>query len=331
MGGGGGIPNPVAAVTQAVAPVTSAVTRALPTALQATGSMTPAGLIGGKIGQMAGTKINDVGVGNLLGVSASMGPGGLLGGLLGKQLGEGLGFGPGKGGGEGANPIIQLKGIDQPKDIEFNSGLGPGGALQDQYKVNVGAMPQLNTQALDMMRQNATGQGLSSWGKAAMDQQQLAQKSAQDALAKNVNAGQVTAMNNLAMRGGLGAGARAMMGANAARDQMMQNQNLLGQGAQARAGILSQDAQTKQNMLSQLPGMELQSLDPQFRYMGMQNQANQFNTQNALNQLAAQNQFNMDKYKTGMSAWGANQQANAQLAGLNNQDKGLLGLGFMGL
>lgn len=298
MGGGGGIGG---AIGGAVSGVTGAVNNVVSNPVRAVTSLNP--------------MVNTIGM-----VSGRGSP------LLNTLTGQGGAAG------QGGGAPIQLQSIDKPQDIQFNSGLNGAGGLQDQYKVSVGAMPQMNTQALDMLRRNATGAGLSSWGQAAMDQQRLNQQGMQDTLAKNVNAGQAQALNNMAMRGGVSQGARAMMGMNAAKDQMMQNQNLLRQGAQDRAGIQAQDAQTKQNMLSQLPGMELQALNPQFQYMQMQNQANQFNAQNALNQLGAQNAFNMDKYKTGMSAWGANQQANAQLAGLNNnQNTGMLGLGFMGL
>lgn len=236
------------------------------------------------------------------------------------------------------------------KRPDFISNLDPTtGNMKDQYQVKAGQIDplksnigeldqrmsgiQLNKQGLEAIRGRALQQGPSAWANMAEakqrqeEGQQRSQGAAQGATA------QAQARSQLAMRGGLSGGARQRLAMQGARDTASAGQQIGAQGQSARASIGLQDEQTKNQMLSQLPGMELQALQPEMQKAsawqqmatGEQGQdfqrqqfnknadmsSQQFNVGNALKEQQGQNAANMQLYSEQMKDLSGERQARA--------------------
>lgn len=189
----------------------------------------------------------------------------------------------------------------------------------------------LNTQGLEAIRQRALSQGPSAWAQMAEQKQRMEEgQQRSDAAAQGASA-QAQARSQLAMRGGLSGGARQRLAMQGARDMAAQGQQVGAQGQLARANIGLQDEQTRNQMLSQLPGMELQALQPEMQKVSAWQQmagteqgqdfqrqqfnqnaamsSQQFNVANALKEQQAQNAANMQLYQEQMKDVSAERQA----------------------
>jgi hypothetical protein len=229
-------------------------------------------------------------------------------------------------------PTVNMSGpgydeTGRPLSLQWDSRLGSDGTIGNQYKMQIGDQPYLNTEALDQLRSYGTSQGMSPWGQQQMQIQNMNQAQQMNQANQMQNTANSKAFNDLAMRGGSSAAGRERIATNNARQGVMGLQNINRQGDMDRLNIGAQDQQQKMDVLKSLPGMELQSLNPQFQYMDMQNKANEFNNRASLDEINKQRQFALDQYKSAMSAWGSNKAADAQIAALNQQgqNNGLLG------
>lgn len=169
----------------------------------------------------------------------------------------------------------------------------------------------LNTQGLEAIRQRALSSGPSAWAKMAEQKQGLEEQQARNQSVAQGASAQAQARSQLAMRGGLSGGARQRLAMQGARDQAARGQQVGAQGQLARANIGLQDEQQRTSLLSQLPGMEVQSLQPQFQKLGAWQQLAQGEQNLAAQGLQAQNQANMQKYQSQLQAQAAEKQAQA--------------------
>lgn len=191
----------------------------------------------------------------------------------------------------------------------------------------------LNTQGLDALRQKATQTGPSAWANLATQQEQQGEQTQRNQAVQGAAGNAAAARSGLAMQGGLTSGARERMATSGTNAANAAQQNIGAAGAAARTGISTQDEQNKNSLLTQLPGAEVQALQPQLQKTSMweglaqqegaQNQQNQqFNAANNLNaqqynssQAIGENrnvqQQGIDAYNNQMKNWAANQQANA--------------------
>lgn len=231
---------------------------------------------------------------------------------------------------------------------QFNA-LDSNNNLSEQYKVNaakVGALKsnvgeldkrlsgiQLDKTGLNEIQNRALSKGPSAWAQMAGQQAETQAQQQRSQAGQAAGQAQADARSGLAMRGGLSSGSRERLAASGANNQMNAMQNIGAQAATAKQNIGLQDEQQKQQMLMQLPGMQLAALQPEMQKAGAwqqmagqeqalgnqrdlanmsaENQANQFNMQNTMGAINQKNQQAMDKYKTDMSSWAAEQQARA--------------------
>jgi len=140
---------------------------------------------------------------------------------------------------------------------------------------------------------NLTLNNADKWKQQMLDEQLLDQRTQRQNIGQQARAGTQEARNMLAMRGGIGQGARERVEKSGFRNMLNSQANLGMSGAQARANIGTQAAN-----------------------IGMAE--NQFNTANILDQNQLSNQAALEKYKTQMSAWAGGQYANE----LRNQSSG---------
>lgn len=231
-------------------------------------------------------------------------------------------------------------------------GMMQDGQLGDQYKIgSVGQVtpgqvqhdylnPQrfnANQDALNAMKQRSMDPGDSPWLKLQNQKQGFEETAARDRAAQQALAGSRQAESALAMRGGLGGGARERMAQMGGRNLSAMHQGIGRDSAMRRAQLGIADDQTKMAMLSQIPGYDLRfadqkanlekyNLNRQFdvesKNIGNQMQADRFNTQlgfdqDRFNALSAQqgnqdlNRFNMDKFGHTIDAYSAGKVSDA--------------------
>lgn len=215
----------------------------------------------------------------------------------------------------------------------FLSNLAPDGSLLDQYKLHAGAAltPEvqnqlsginLNTDPLKALESYGMGTGDSPWAMAQLQALKQNQGQAMGAAKANAAASNTAAMDSAAARGGLSAGGGANLGRAAQNNSLIAGQNVIGQGLAQEGQIRSTDEGNRLNTLSQLPGMEVQSLQPAFQKENIWQTAatndrnyntgvDQTNIGNAMQGLNAQNQFNMTGYQNDIAKQAGAEQAYA--------------------
>lgn len=188
------------------------------------------------------------------------------------------------------------------------------GTLKNQYSLQAEAPVTMDQRAIESVRSRALATGDSPWATMARQQQaqnntdQMAQAQAQSASARNQS------MNQLAMRGGVSAGARERLARNSNRDLMMRNQDIAGQNNRANLDIGMQDEKLKMDALTSTMGADRNNAELANQNRTYNTGVNQFNTQNTLLDKNAQRTFDMDIYKQRMALLGANKTADAQAA-----------------
>lgn len=152
------------------------------------------------------------------------------------------------------------------------------------------------SEAFGKIREQAMGTGPSTWANLMNQQQAMEQQQANDQAAQGQMGAQNTAFSNLAMRGGLGGGARTRIAAQGVKDLMMANQANARTGNMNRLNIAGQDEQRKQAALGQVADTELQTqkgniaaaLDEQRRVEAAKQQAYSENMQGWASERQAQ-------------------------------------------
>lgn len=252
----------------------------------------------------------------------------------------------------GNNPFDALFQNEQMPQIPgLSSILNPDGTLKSQYQL--AAAPDIQFQAalpgeeagLNAIQENmnplqqlesyadTSNTALSPWAQAQTQAEQEQQALQAGGAGTQANAARASAEDNLASHGGLSTGAMERLGINSANNLVNTQQNIAGQGILARLGIQSQDDQNKLAALEQLPGQEVNALQPALQKQSLYDQAaqteqtnqqnlalqnrnyttgvQQSNIANALAGNQQTNQYNMGVYQTQAQAAAANNTANA--------------------
>jgi hypothetical protein len=232
------------------------------------------------------------------------------GGVAGAALGIGakaLGLG-GKGGGGGGGPSMP-----RPTMPLFNSlrDAKTGMLSNPNYNLKAGPDVLLDKRGLNAVRDRALATGPSAWAGLAAKNQALEEAKARDRAGANAAAGSAQARAALASKRGLSGGAAERLAGTSARDLMMSRQGVGQAGQTARAQIGLQDEQQKMDLLKQLPGMEVQALDPEFKNRQMNVDTSKYNIDQALKDKYTEDQAKQNEYQEQMKAWAANEQANS--------------------
>lgn len=215
------------------------------------------------------------------------------------------------------NPITERPG-DAPQRSYYDMSEPARPGYQDIWNEHMQMQPFAQEQLSGMkgfnqFQNEAMRSGPSAWAQQAGSQQDLLAKRAmnQGALASRGAAAQ--AASQLAMRGGVTAGARERLAKQGQRDYMNMAQDIRGGDAMNRMQIGMNDETNRVGQLGQLTGLENQRAS-------LLGQARQMDVGNQMTNQQGKNAFNMDQYSEQMKAWGANQTANAQL-GLDRNGK----------
>lgn len=245
------------------------------------------------------------------------GPVGILGGgMIGNQLTGGMGGAGDDGYQYLARP--QRPGFEASYDPRTMSML-PG--LEGKL-----AGIEENRAGMNKYRQEALRGGPSAWAGLAGQQQDQMLQNARNQAAQGAAGQTAGAQSALAMRGGINSGARERLQTAGMRNQMDAGQNALQAANANKMQIGINDEQNRINQLGQLPGLENTANQTAFNKANLWGQGKQFDVGNAVHQGDTKNAFNMNNYNADMSAWGANQQANATAQA--GKKGGLFGMGF---
>lgn len=234
----------------------------------------------------------------------------------------------------GGNPDYTGQNTGAPAMPAFQSFLNPDGSLKSGYSVDynsimpdenkaLAGIPDLNMNPLHELENYVTSGNNNPWVQAQMAAQQQAQGQAMGAAKANAASSGASAMDQAAARGGLTTGAIENLARNIGNNSTMAGQNVIGQGLQQKGQIQTQNAQNQLGMLENLPGQEVQALQPALQKQSlwqqallgdtsMNQQANEFNVGNKIGGLNAANQFAMQGYQDAIAKQAGQEEAQAQ-------------------
>lgn len=217
-----------------------------------------------------------------------------------------------------------LKG--QP-DVGFNG-------YMDEENNRLGSMPSLNRNPLNQLESFANSGTDNPWMNAQMAAEEQNKGQAMGAAKANAASSGAAAADQMAARGGLNTGAMQNLARNTANNQTMAGQGVVGQDLTQKGNIATQNAQNQLGVMENLPGQEVQSMQPELQKQSLwqqaagQNQAqkqnldlanrqystgvNQWNIANQEGGLNSINQANLQNYQTQVAQQAGMEQAHAQ-------------------
>jgi hypothetical protein len=199
----------------------------------------------------------------------------------------------------------------KPGDIQYSPGYDPKTmGMMPELQMKLDAL-NMDKRGLDKFRLEALRQGPSAWAKLARKDQALQAMDARERGAEAARGQSAQAMDDLASRGGLTSGARERIATEGAKNYLNMGQNVARQQNQNNLQIGMNDEQNRITQLSQLPGMEVQAMQPDFQKLQLWGQGRQFDVGNQINENKSKNAFDMGQYEQKMKAWAADRQAQA--------------------
>lgn len=176
---------------------------------------------------------------------------------------------------------------------KYTSQLDPAtGLMKGPYKFDPN-----QSEAFSQIRSRAMSQGPSTWANMMLQKQNMETQGLQDQAAQQQRGAQAGALSSLAMRGGIGGGARTRLASQGAKDLLFANQAAARQGSMGKFNILGQDEQQKQQLLSGVADTELKS--------------QQGNIQAALEEKRREEADKLRQYESQMQSWASEKQAQA--------------------
>lgn len=173
-------------------------------------------------------------------------------------------------------------------------------------------LPGLNRSPLTQLEGFAGGTGDSPWAQAQLAAQAQAQGQAMGAAKANATSANTAALDSMAARGGLSTGAMQNMGRNSANNATMAGQGVIGQGLQQQGAIRSADEQNRLAALENLPGQEVQALQPELQKQSLWQQAASQNAQQQQQDAMGENAYNLKGYSDQIAKQAGREEATAQ-------------------
>lgn len=174
-----------------------------------------------------------------------------------------------------------------------------------------------NNQPMNQYSKEAMGQGPSAWARLASGQAANQALQGKEQARKTAMGEAADATANLAMKGGLGGGARENIQKQVADKGVDMAQQAQDTGARNLASIAMDDARQHTAMLGNAANMEAARGKDLVGVMGQDVDRRQLEN-------SKQNAFNLGRYQSQMAAWGAGKQADATA---NSGKHGFLGMG----
>lgn len=194
---------------------------------------------------------------------------------------------------------------------EWRSLIDPEtGKLRSLYQLELQGLDPTQWEGYSRMRQEALrAPGTkSAWAELQMQKQAAEEANARDAAARQASSGQSAALAQLAMRGGVGSGARTRVASQMAKDLLGQRQAVARQGIMSRLGISTEDEQARQRGLENLSRSEM---DIGKINKEIEGKVTGYNLQNLMKEIEGRRAWEQEQYKEKMRAWASEKQAQA--------------------
>lgn len=184
------------------------------------------------------------------------------------------------------------------------------GQLADQYKMNLTGLDPSQWAGYQQFQNEATrGPGQQSqWAMLQGQKQTAEEQQARDAAAKQAMTSQSQALSGLAMRGGVGSGARTRLALEGARGLQNAGQQVGQSGMMARLGIATTDEANRKADLNNLVNSQT---DINKYNKTQEAQQQQFNLNNLAQEIGSRRQFDENRYNQEMKKWAGEKQAQA--------------------
>ncbi len=186
-----------------------------------------------------------------------------------------------------------------------------GGLLGGPFQLQGGKEIKLDTRGLEAIRGRALSEGPTTWEKLQAQKQGLEQQKALQGATQGAALQAAQARAQLMSRGGLRGGAAERLAGQAGQAAQLGRQDVRLAGAGQRLDISQEGERQKLDLLKQLPGMEIQALEPQFKERSYQTDVQRYNIDQALAEKAREDQAKMAAYGEEMRSWAAGKQAQA--------------------
>lgn len=195
-----------------------------------------------------------------------------------------------------------------PVRPEWQTNLDPDGNIKYQYKMDVAALDPTQMEGFSKYKSEAMRSGPSAWANMQLQQQQQEAQNQKSQAAVQAMTGNSQAQSQLAMRGGLGGGARTSLARSSQRDLLNARQ---GVGRQASINRLSTLAGDEQNRIQQLGNLASAETDLGKYNKTFEAQQRKQNIENALRETEGKRAADANVYKEQMAKWAADKQADA--------------------
>ena len=195
--------------------------------------------------------------------------------------------------------VIQRQTASEKKagvDAPYYEGVrDASGNLIDQYKTD-----PYSGEATQKLKEEAFSTGESPWAKMQGEKQAFEETQARGQSTKQAAQAQAMAQAQMMRQGGMGGGSRALLASRGAKDLLMANQAVSGQGTAQRLGIQQQDQARKQGLMGDFAQAEAG--------------AQASNIGQMKSDVERRALFEGNRYNQQMSAWAAKQSADATRA-----------------
>lgn len=200
--------------------------------------------------------------------------------------------------------------LKRPTMPGYENIRGADGLLKEQFQVKAGPEIQLNTQAIERLREQALANE-SPWLKQQLEQNAAQGMRAQNMAARQAATAAAAGQAALARRGGLSSGSAERMAMNAENQRMLAQQDASAQADANRLNLMVGDAQAQRALLQSMPGMELAQGQFGQNERAYQTGVQQFNLGNVLQDISNKRQFDLGKFAEEMKGFGAEKSAQA--------------------
>lgn len=185
------------------------------------------------------------------------------------------------------------------------------GKLKAGYTMDISGLDPSKWEGYQKYKSEALRTGPSAWAKLQQQQNAAATLANKEAAARQALSGMNQGLSNLAMRGGMSAGARGLASRAAGRDLLMARQQAARAGDTANLQTMTTDEANRINQLASLSSSE-QNIG-QFNKTLEGKQA-EFNIGNLLKENEGKRAYNDMTYQEQMKKWAADKQAQATAA-----------------
>lgn len=185
------------------------------------------------------------------------------------------------------------------------------GKLKKGYTMEISGLDPTQWEGYQKYKQEALRTGPSQWAKLQQQQNAAATLQNKEAAARQALSGMNQGLSNLAMRGGMSAGARGLASRSAGRDLLMARQQAARAGDTANIQTMTTDEANRMNQLAALSTSE-QNIGQYNKTL--EGKQAEFNIGNLLNENQGKRAYNDMTYQEQMKKWAADKQAQATAA-----------------